>query len=217
MPHLLSSGIAITVLGVSGLLLAQHREHRLAAHICKPTASAGFLLAALGAGALDSSYGQVMLLALLACAAGDVLLMLGSTRTFLAGIGAFAAGHVAFAIAFAMRGVVIWVSIVALVTLAGFARGVRRWLEPHVEGAMRIAVSGYIVIIVAMVALAVGTHVHQPSKPILIGALAFFLSDLSVARDRFVAPGFVNRLWGLPLYYGAQILLAVSIAGALAC
>jgi uncharacterized membrane protein YhhN len=53
--------------------------------------------------------------------------------------------------------------------------------------------------------------VREPSLPILIGALAFFLSDLSVARNRFVAPGFVNRLWGLPLYYAAQLLLASSI------
>ena len=25
-------------------------------------------------------------------------------------------------------------------------------------------------------------------------------------------PGFVNRLWGLPLYYGGQLLLAASVA-----
>jgi hypothetical protein len=38
------------------------------------------------------------------------------------------------------------------------------------------------------------------------------LSDLSVARDRFVAPGFVNRAWGLPTYFAAQLLLAASVA-----
>jgi hypothetical protein len=32
-----------------------------------------------------------------------------------------------------------------------------------------------------------------------------------VARDRFVAPGFVNRAWGLPLYFGAQLLFAFAI------
>jgi len=32
-----------------------------------------------------------------------------------------------------------------------------------------------------------------------------------VVRDRFVSTGFVNRLWGLPLYYAAQLIIAWSI------
>ena len=43
-----------------------------------------------------------------------------------------------------------------------------------------------------------------------VGALAFYFSDISVARDRFVGAGFGNRLWGLPLYYFAQILFALA-------
>jgi hypothetical protein len=39
---------------------------------------------------------------------------------------------------------------------------------------------------------------------------ADYLSDLSVARDRFVKPAFVNRLWGLPLYYASTVLIAWS-------
>jgi uncharacterized membrane protein YhhN len=46
---------------------------------------------------------------------------------------------------------------------------------------------------------------------ILAGAVAFYLSDLSVANDRFVHESFFNKLWGLPLYYAAQILLAASV------
>jgi len=44
--------------------------------------------------------------------------------------------------------------------------------------------------------------------------LAFAASDISVARDRFVAPAFINRAWGLPLYYVAQISFALSVGGA---
>ena len=47
---------------------------------------------------------------------------------------------------------------------------------------------------------------------VLAGAVLFFLSDLGVARDRFVSPGVWNRAVGLPLYYGAQLLLAASVA-----
>jgi uncharacterized membrane protein YhhN len=68
-------------------------------------------------------------------------------------------------------------------------------------------VIAYIAVISTMLAAAAGTRVPL----IAVGALAFYFSDLSVARDRFVAPGFINRAWGLPLYYGAQLLLGWSV------
>jgi hypothetical protein len=40
----------------------------------------------------------------------------------------------------------------------------------------------------------------------------FYASDLSVARDRFVVFRFSNRAWGLPLYFGAQLILASTVA-----
>ena len=49
--------------------------------------------------------------------------------------------------------------------------------------------------------------------PILIavGAIAFTISDLFVARERFVQTGFANGAIGLPLYFGSQLLLAYSV------
>ena len=47
---------------------------------------------------------------------------------------------------------------------------------------------------------------------VLAGAWGFAISDLAVARDQFVTPGYQNRLWGLPLYFGSQMLLAYSVA-----
>ena len=46
---------------------------------------------------------------------------------------------------------------------------------------------------------------------VFTGALLFYLSDLFVARNRFMEKSFINRLMGLPLYYTAQFLLAFSI------
>jgi hypothetical protein len=46
---------------------------------------------------------------------------------------------------------------------------------------------------------------------VLLGAVMFYASDLSVARDRFVKRGFLNRVWGLPLYYAAQLVLASTV------
>ena len=87
-----------------------------------------------------------------------------------------------------------------------------RWLRPHLGERMRKPVAAYVVVISAMVALAVGTAAFDPGLGVLFGAIAFYFSDLAVARNRFVAAGFVNRLWGLPLYYLAQVLLALSTA-----
>jgi hypothetical protein len=43
-----------------------------------------------------------------------------------------------------------------------------------------------------------------------LAALAFAASDVAVARHQFVAPGFTNKQWGLPLYFGAQYLFAYA-------
>jgi uncharacterized membrane protein YhhN len=72
-------------------------------------------------------------------------------------------------------------------------------------------VLGYILVISTMVALAVDTSLRAFSWPLLCGAVGFYLSDLSVALDRFVSPGFTHKAWGWPLYFGSQLLLAASL------
>jgi hypothetical protein len=47
--------------------------------------------------------------------------------------------------------------------------------------------------------------------PAIIAASMFFASDLAVARDRFVGHSFINKLWGQPMYFGAQWLFAWSL------
>jgi hypothetical protein len=61
-----------------------------------------------------------------------------------------------------------------------------------------------------MVVTAFGTFGAGGNAAIVAGAFAFYLSDLSVARQRFVVQSLVNRLWGLPLYYVAQLILGYS-------
>ena len=64
-----------------------------------------------------------------------------------------------------------------------------------------------------MVILAGSTAEFEADARLRLGAVLFYLSDIMVARDRFVAPGFANRLVGLPLYFGGQLLLAWSAGG----
>ncbi len=76
---------------------------------------------------------------------------------------------------------------------------------------MRRPVWFYVIAISTMMAMAAGAFVIDGNWLIPLGALLFLLSDLAVARDRFIAPGFINRAWGLPVYFCAQMVLAASV------
>jgi len=198
----------VCALSVTALLAAAFAERRALAGAAKLVAASTFLWAAFEYDALASSYGRVMLGGLFLCAVGDACLISRKQSTFLAGIGAFLLGHVAYTFAFA--GLELAWNAVALLApiMALFAWFVLRRLSPHVEKDMQRPVLAYVVVISLMVTLSIGPAKHG----VFAGALAFALSDLSVARDRFVAPGFVNGAWGLPLYFAAQHVLAYTIA-----
>jgi uncharacterized membrane protein YhhN len=205
------AGLAVaTGLAVVLLLLAERGDGPWRRPV-KAAASTGFIAVAIAAGAFDAGYGRIVLAALVLAWVGDLLLTYSSAAAFLGGLVAFLLGHVLYVLAFGVRGIE-WVPVAAAsVLLAVIGVIVWRWLSRHVEAGMRLPVLAYIVVISAMVAAAVGTHAATADMRIVAGAVAFFASDLAVARNRFVAPGWVNRLWGLPLYYGGQLLLALSV------
>lgn len=220
-------GILITVAGTAGLLVAEWRDHAAWRWLFKPLASAGFLLAALRAPALELPTGVAwLLLAGLAFSAlGDVLLVPKSKRAFIGGIASFALAHVAYGAWFVSNGAQPWV--LAPVALAFLVVGhlVWRWLDPHVNGPLRLPVRGYVALVSLMAAAAVAygaraiAALPMPATasslaPLApgVGGILFYLSDLAVARHRFVAPAFVNRAWGLPVYYLAQLLIASVVA-----
>lgn len=196
-------------IGLSGTLWGEARESIRTKLLFKPLASMGFILAALMSGALQSDYGVLILTGLALSMLGDVLLISLDLRAFRGGLIAFLLGHVAYAVAFARLGPALGWSLGTGVALLIVAVVVMRWLGPHL-GKMFVPVLAYVVVITAMVVLAAGTLDHSGGGIRLAGAVAFFLSDLSVARDRFVSKSFINRAWGLPMYYGGQLLLAYS-------
>jgi uncharacterized membrane protein YhhN len=206
----MAGAVVLTLIAVAGLLVAEHRGSRRGVWVWKPLASSGFLAAAIVAGALHDAYGRLVVLALSLCWFGDVLLIPEGQRAFRVGLLSFLGGHLAFSSAFLVRGIDACSALAALVVVAVPAWLTFAWLRPHLPPGMRGPVAAYIGVISLMVACAIGTVRARPAPPILAGALAFFLSDLSVARDRFVASSFVNRAWGLPLYYIAQLFLAAS-------
>jgi uncharacterized membrane protein YhhN len=209
LPWFLLTGIALAI-----LLIAEAKGLRWLKWIAKPTASAGFLAVALTAGALDSTYGRVLFAALVFCWLGDVLLIPKDRRIFLAGLVAFLLGHVVLIGAFPLLGFDVRGAVAALVLVAPAAFLALRWLGPHLSSGMRVPVRAYVAAISVMVLAAAGATLGGAGTVVLVGAVLFFVSDLAVARERFVASGFSNRAWGLPLYYGATLLLATTAAGA---
>lgn len=203
--------IALTCAALAGLLAAEWRGSQRGIYFCKPLASSGFLAAAVASGALGSVYGRVILAGLLLSWLGDFFLISDQSSSFLAGLGSFLLAHLAYGAAFAWRGQALPWTAAALALLTVVAWRISRWLRPHLPGSLRIPVHIYMAVITGMLTLAAGTVAAGSPWIIVAGAFAFYLSDLSVARDRFVYPSVVNKLWGLPLYYAAQLCLAASI------
>jgi len=205
--------IFATAACVAALLVAEYRASRLGVWLAKPAAAVCFVAAALSFGALDSSYGRVVLAGLVFSLCGDVLLIpQGKPRVFQAGVAAFGVGHVAYLAAFVLRFESALLAVICAAAAALALLRVFSWLRPQLPSDMVIPVRAYMAVISAMLVAAAAA---APSSPwILVGAAMFYVSDLAVARDRFVASGFANRVWGLPLYFAAQLVLASTVRGA---
>jgi uncharacterized membrane protein YhhN len=203
--------VALGVAAVAGLLAAEGRGWRPGVWLFKPLASAAFLWAALARGALGTGYGRLVLAALALGALGDVLLIPRDRRAFMTGLGTFLLGHVVFAAAFLTRPFSPAAAGLAALGMAAFGRAVLGWLRPHLPRRLIVPVVAYVVVIGVMVATAAGASFGTERAAFLAGAAMFALSDLSVARRRFVEPRFAEAAWGLPLYFAAQFVLASTV------
>lgn len=204
----------VIVTGVTCLVLVGtlQIEMHSAAAIAKVIASCGFISVAILGGALRSLYGKVLLLGLALSFLGDVFLIGESRQAFLGGLAAFLLAHMAYVGAFIINGVnVRWLSG-AVLPVTGVTIGVAMWLAPHTPPELSLPVRLYTIVISAMVITAFGTRGKGGPVLILIGALLFFMSDLSVAALRLVQTDFPTYVWGLPLYYAGQLCLALSVS-----
>ena len=205
--------LAISALACVVLVAMEWRGNQAGRAIAKTSASLAFVVAPWLSRAPHNTYFDLIAVGLILGAIGDVALLSSSKRGFLAGLGSFLAGHLAYVIAFAtLVPLAAWVNPLAIAPIIAAAIALA-WLWPHL-GSMRVPVIAYVAIISLMVVGAIAVwqrHGLPTSNAVLIGALLFFASDLAVARDKFVAPGVINKLWGLPAYYGGQLLLAWAV------
>jgi uncharacterized membrane protein YhhN len=213
MPDLL---ILVVALFLLVLLLSSEKQGRTPRGVyIKGSVSILFVVTALLQPHPLPTYFHRILAGLVLGLVGDVCLALPGNRAFRAGLVAFLAGHVFYVWAFAgLTEPADWASPVQLILLC-ISGTAFWWLRPHV-GKMMVPVIVYLVVITLMLAGAWAVFRNPEMTAagrwvILAGALYFYLSDLFVARQRFVTEQYLNRLIGLPLYYVGQFLLAFSV------
>lgn len=199
------------------LVLAEWRRWPTTRILAKIAASGSFV--ALGVTA-HGDYGRWVLVGLVLGAIGDICLLGKSTRAFLGGLVAFLLGHLSYVVAIAYlvppSGWLGGAGLLAIApALAGIATVALLW--PRL-GSMKGPVIAYLLAIVAMVIAAIAAWRMQalpaPARDYLaLGAALFFVSDISVARNRFIGDAIANKAWGLPAYFGGQLLIAWSALG----
>jgi len=202
----LSFGIMLAA--VTALIVAEFKGHAGARAVFKLSASSVFMWEGVQRGLHSAGDGVWIFAGLVGCLAGDAALLGRGRRAFLAGLGSFLLGHLFFAVGFATRDPSWAASAGSLALLIAPAIIVHRWLMPHVEAAMRPPVLAYMTVITVMLALAVGLAAATGAWMLLAGAALFYVSDLAVARDRFIKESQFNHLWGAPAYFVGVWLMA---------
>jgi len=181
----------------------------------KTLLSSLFILAVLVQPHPITHYYHFLLSGLLLCLVGDVCLAFQQEKMFLWGLISFLLGHVSYSFGFfhvARPGAWTWGGSIIVLCISS---RIYFWLKPRL-GAMKTPVMVYCIAITVMLsgAWSVLGNSRLPLSGrlmIFIGGLLFYVSDVFVARDRFLKKEFFNRLVGLPLYYTGQFILAFSV------
>lgn len=198
------------------LIVAEHQHWRHRRIVAKSIASLGFVtVGVIAAWSSWGAYERWIVIGLVLGAAGDIALLGKSSRAFLVGLGAFLLGHIAYIVAFAqLAAPATWIDVRAIAPI--IVGGTALYLLWQRLGDMRVPVIAYVLAIITMMAAALAAARIAPIPDtnralLVIGAALFFVSDLAVARDKFVGASFINRAWGLPAYYAGQLLIAWSL------
>jgi uncharacterized membrane protein YhhN len=144
---------------------------------------------------------------------GDALLVAEGNRAFFAGTGAFLTAQLLYAAAFwvlraparPVAPVAAVVVVVSALLVANLWRG---------AGPMRPAIAFYAIAITLMVSTALGT-VGGPLRPVAAvcaatGAVLFYISDATLAWDKFKRPLRHSSLVTMGVYWVGQIGIALA-------
>ena len=181
------------------------------AGVAKMAASCGFLGMAWSVGALRLLYGRLIVAGLFCSWWGDLFLIFSGEAFFLLGLVAFLCAHLVYGAAFIFVGVRVSATVGAAVLFLAPSGVITAWLWPEL-GALTVPVLGYVAVITAMVALAIGAWSGGGNGWMPLAAGLFYLSDVLVARQAFITESVWNPAIGLPLYYAAQLAFVQGVA-----
>lgn len=217
-PFLVGLGAAFAVSAVANWRAVDAPDDRLDRRtiaVSKIAATTALVVIAAVAGDMDGAARVALAAAVVCCLAGDILLLGTGEGAFVAGLGAFAAGHLAYIVTALLVGVSfprLLIALPFLVALFGF-RFVSRTIpgaRRHGGAPLQAAVACYAVVIAVMVLTATGT----PSWAAAAGAMTFAVSDWMIGYDRFVRPFRHARLAVMVTYHVGQILLIGGLIAA---
>ena len=172
-------------------------------------ASVLFVLAGIAGRAWKHEFGHFLLLALVLCCVGD----LAGPHDFTHGTLAFLGAHLALIAAFLVQGIE-WRRLISpLPLVAGVTWiGLARWILPHVPPSQYWLVCSYMSVLFVMVILSSVTRLLRGRALLMCGTFLFFISDIFVARWKFVDSSAINAFFCYPLYYISCAMLALSIS-----
>jgi uncharacterized membrane protein YhhN len=207
--------IILGILLLFGLLYYEKKNDRKPLLIVKSILSLLFVTTALLQPHSVPAYYHTLFVGLIFCLIGDVCLALPQEKAFMGGLVTFLIGHIFYIFSFSsLIQIDQWISGLFFY-LFGISALIFLWLRPHLKS-MLIPVLLYIVVITVMLSGAWAVFLKSPFHVfgrtlLLAGSLCFYVSDIFVARDKFIKEEYRNRIYGLPLYYTGQFLLAFSV------
>jgi uncharacterized membrane protein YhhN len=181
-----------------------------AEYVLKPATMIPLIAAALLLDPERDAQRAWFVIALVFSLAGDTFLML-PRDAFVAGLGSFLLGHLAYIAGFLYEPRTLRASLIAIALVVTGAATLGRRILTGARASDTPAVSGpvalYMTVISAMVVLAAGTG----DAFAIAGAAVFFCSDALIAWDRFVLPVRRARPLIMATYHVGQALLLVSL------
>lgn len=182
----------------------------------KTIASLSFVLIAF-AGRLNAAqpYYALIMIGLCLSVAGDILLVFPGPAPLVAGGAAFFIAHIGYIAAFFVYAPLEWYDALLFAAFAGIGAAVFAGKKNEVTRKPRVVI--YAIALCAMAAKAVSMLFVRAIEPMYgafaaLGGVLFAFSDLTLAYSHFYPDQKPAVILSTLSYYGAQALLALSIA-----
>lgn len=201
--------VLILLCGLGDLWAISVKSRRLR-YLFKPGTMVLIILLALTAWPNLGRFGWLVVAGLLFSLAGDIFLVLPQ-NPFAAGLASFFCAHVLYVTAFAATDPLTAPFWVLLGFLAYNAVRIFIRLKPGVQREGGTMLQTAVVLYISVISLMVWRALVFGHPLVTTGALLFYVSDLTLAWNRFVRPLRWGELAVMATYFSGQFCLALSV------